>query len=650
MLSEKLDRQKIFLFWLLILFCNLFLSGCSGKSLEIQTKFSFNEDGSGSREMILQWNQKDYQEIFSQSIQDLNGLMDASCPTQMQWTYTDSGGSCQYVFRIEFTSKEEYQQKVESILNRDVQINLEQPLNAFTSGLKLQEDFSSIDLLEWLKQLLVEQNYGTQAEIDKLLVNGDYEVNYKNQQYTGKEDVINVDALIVTPVKQMDILTSFQSGAQYSRRILLQFDKTNVESHKDSIAEYLSQKLPKETQTWWEEHENAIFVIELNNVSWNAQNQLMKNFMGGGESYIFVSDSKTKGIFSFDVEWDEYLDVSALLIDDRESIPVGYYIQGEEGISLSAAMSNNGKYALKDSNLYGGYQQVFQKNLSKEEVICTASKVYIVSDIDIDIKFKKQRDVRQNIVFHFAHLPQEEEQDIIMEKLMNRADSQADVISEVDQDNHFSICIEQSGKMKDVAQVMQEIYGANNSISYEASEDLWQWKQSASFVHQIDFTDFIENDAALTKLNYQLSFAFGERIQEDSISSTVNLKDGSQEISGNTYIGSLSGLNFALTLRTNKINTFLVWFVGGGIALVIILVLVFILAGKMKKMLRKISGGVSDFNQAFLSEEEDDTEDAMDSYMMEDRFRKNISGRTHKSRQSKKKRSKWKRFLNKPLK
>jgi hypothetical protein len=607
MLSEKINREKRMLLYGIILLCCLCCGGCSKQStIEIQTVVSINEDGSGSREIILKWDEDAYQEYFSQSLQDLNGLMDASCPDSMKWTYEDNNGIAEYIFKIDFSSKSDYQEKVKSILNRDVQINLEQAGNAFTSGLKLQEDFTSVDLLNWLKLLLVERQYTTQSDIDRLLVNGSYEVDYQDQKYTGEDAMINVDQIVSSPVKQMDILTTFQNGNQYSRKILLEFDKTNVSSHKEAIASYLASKLPDGVETSWEEYENAVFVLELKNVSWNVQNEFMKNLMGGSDSYIFVSDTKTKGIFSFKNKWSEYLDVSALLIEGQESIPVGYYIQAEDGISLSAEMSNNGKYALKESNLYGGYQQVFQKDLQKEEVICIANRVYVVSDIEVEIDFKKKSDVSQKILFWLAYTPQEEEKNTIVEKIVNRADEQVEVSTQSDKENRFCICVQQSGKMREVSQVMKDLYGDNNNMNYEIEEMSWQWMRSASFVQRLDFSEFVENDEKLTTLTYHLSFPFGEDIQEESISSTVNLKNGTQEISGNDYTGSLSGLCLSVTLKTKQVNSFLAWLVGIIVIVVLIVVGVLVFAGRLKKIIRRVSGGVSDFNQSFLSEEEDE--------------------------------------------
>lgn len=149
----KTRRKKQALLSILLLLVLLFLSGCGAK---ISTKLILDHEFSGSRIITCVVSKSDVENNFKGGIDSIDAVISQHCPNNLTYKKTEDNSSYTYTFTLTFSSFEDYKSQVESLLGRSSEIAFRQPNSVFASGAALEEDFSSLDLLDWFKKVVEE--------------------------------------------------------------------------------------------------------------------------------------------------------------------------------------------------------------------------------------------------------------------------------------------------------------------------------------------------------------------------------------------------------------------------------------------------------------------------------------------------------------
>ena len=190
------------------------------------------------------------------------------------------------------------------------------------------------------------------------------------------------------------------------------------------------------------------------------------------------------------------------------------------------------------------------------------------------------------------------------------------------QDDKFKVSLSLDGKIETVNKNFKAIFSKEGSLEVKETGKLTQWKHECSYADKVDFSSFLKNEESKTTLNYTLKLNFKEEINKESISSTVNLKDGTQKIDGNKYICSVNGFYLNLTLSSQKYNTS--WSI---IARVIILLGLFVFAmmvvAKFFKKLMIYRQGFEEVEEE-IEEEEKQPNKEEESWKMDQKLEEEI--------------------------
>lgn len=578
-------RKKEFIFILFLIIC--FFGACSTKKIDLNTTLTFDENGSGERIMQFCISKAEYETYFGDDIHTLNEIAGLGCPKNMTMDFSEDDGTYQYSFKIVFSSLENYKEKVSEILGREVEINFEQSNAVFEVGINYNEDFTSEDLMQWLKTLLLDKGYFTQDNLKNVFTSGTSSLSYKEQTYECEGMQYTITSLIKTPLIGVDVLTTFRNSDRYDRKYVFKFSHSAVDQFGEEFKNYMTQTLGDQIEPVWEEQVEAVTcTIELKDASWMDQQTLLKKLFDSTNSRIYVEDAKIKkmGYFSFGNKWSETIDASNLVESSEDTIPLAYYVQAEEGVSLQASLPNEkGDYQLKDTDVYGGYQLAYEGDVNHWSIECTAKHTYVISDILVNTKVKNAEDVKRSIYFVFEDNPSEEEQKTLIERMEGLCEDLASV-SSLEDDNKFQITVELEGSMEQLNESFGTIFGQESNLQCEEKGKLREWKHQCTYVDRIDFSKFIKNDENKTTLQYSLKLNTGEEINTDSISSTVNLKKGEQSIDGNTYTCSVNGFYLNVTLSSQKWNQALFTLLKAILLLVLLIVAMIVITIFVKKV------------------------------------------------------------------
>ena len=561
---------------MLVLVCMMLgLSGCGQNTMDIRTELTLKEDGSGSRRMELTMNKQVFETVFEGSAKSLNEKIQENRPSGVEWTPSDDGE--QYIFTciLYFDSLEDYRKKAQKMTGRDVTIEMEQPESVFASGMRYEEDFSSVELLSWLEILLKEEGYLKEGQMTDLFKESSIKVLWKDTDYELESSPVKIDNLVKTPVERIDILTHYMQNKKCSRQVVFTFSKDSMEKNGDAIQSYLKKYTPKNAQlSWTEKNAESLCTVSGENLTSKELNSFMNKIFGESDSFVSAQTQQRAGTFDAASEWSELLDVTAFSYN-KEKVAVGYYIQWDDGMDLTVRRQNSDTaFKLEDSERYGGYQTVIEKEMLSESLVTGISTTYVVEEIEVDMEFQKENYLSRKITLIFQVEPDEEDQETIRKTIARSAEGIAQVtVDEQRSDERFAIVLLQNGSIDELNKGFLAVFNVQGQLSHEAKGDLLEFKHTGSFVDLMDFTNFIGNDPILTTLTYHLTLPAGEQILEDSVSSNVKLKQGTQEINGNQYSCTVEGAYLSITLSTevwNMDSVMLFLMILGGVALILL--------------------------------------------------------------------------------
>ncbi len=144
-----------------VLTMTLFLSACD-KEIDVSTALTIDEDFSGSRIMETGAINKSDLGGSSKSKEIMESIK-AGAPDGIEVSYKEEGDKYFITFYIRFTSIENYEKKVESIIGRNTDITYEYLDTAFGHIINLEEDFTTKDLLFWVQDVI--RKYDSKATL-----------------------------------------------------------------------------------------------------------------------------------------------------------------------------------------------------------------------------------------------------------------------------------------------------------------------------------------------------------------------------------------------------------------------------------------------------------------------------------------------------
>ncbi len=160
----------------------LFLSACDTE-IDVATELSVDGDFSGQRIMKTEGIKKSDLGGNNMAESILNDIK-TSAPAPMKVEYTEADGKYFIDFSIPFTSIEDYENKIESVIGNDIDITYSTADTAFSSSVNFQENFTTKDLLNWVQDVI--KKYDKNATLSIKYTSTDFVLS--NQKYGSSTD------------------------------------------------------------------------------------------------------------------------------------------------------------------------------------------------------------------------------------------------------------------------------------------------------------------------------------------------------------------------------------------------------------------------------------------------------------------------------
>ncbi|HIU49523.1 MAG TPA: hypothetical protein IAD22_00705 [Candidatus Limousia pullorum] len=326
---------------LVILLSTVFLfSGCNWGGLQVTSKLTIDENFSGSRTVTFAVPESVYSENLDSNIKEAAPVTEDGTVT-LGYSDLEEGGT-EYTLSIYFSSQSDYVSRMESLLGRDVSVNLAQPDNIMAKGVRYTENFNTTELLAWLEPVLEEDDKafgmsleckGAVAEIEGL----EYET----------KPTIDVNTIEGKPLQSIKVYTKNNKDGTYDRTFTILMDSNLYKTVGNQINFYFEAATDTEiadSLRWTEVDKSQQCQVVYTGLDMQQLISVTNRMFSVNDITISYGDTDNSSTpFIEGLAFDEKINLNAYVGDKNGNVPISYeYVLPEETTHGTATVLNTG--------------------------------------------------------------------------------------------------------------------------------------------------------------------------------------------------------------------------------------------------------------------------------------------------------------------
>lgn len=613
--------------YLICILAFLLLTACGGV---VKTDMNFDDSFAGSRVMTYTISNSDYTSYVQKDFATVAATLKALCPEDIEITsVTQDDSNIVAVFTINFSSKDDYEKKVGNILKAvgsdiEPKVTLLRSNTAFAKGVAFQENFGSDDLLKWMHDGIMNNNYITSSYEIYIFSSSQVNLTIAGEEFEkdANMSIIDVNTTKYLPINGVEFNTVINKDGSIDRSIAIDIPNTSYDQAKDDIDKFMAERSGEVgTGTWSEANSSHIFTVEGKNLSLDDCKKMTEKFTGKSLDNITVfPDSETKDIetegeskeseseesieesteaasdtsdavdkrhlFSKNYALNEYINLEDYISNYNNAVSFDYYVNPEnnyegtitDGTGYSSTVSRSAISSDANTLLYSGYSSTFDIKLDVN-ILPNVSKYKHIVEITPTGKIKRDITVVFSESFNDDDAKSLEEK---LKSILSQSKIKLDKVSLNGKD--LEVKISSSGTIEEDAKMWEEITGYSGSISSLDidKKGLFVTKQRISFMD--DFNPEIFTSGNVDSYEYIVKNA-GKPVDKD-LYLVGSFENAEAKFKGNDFI--VKGENvmmsnysspFFVSVRTN----FTIYIIFAAVVFVFILIIAILLLILFKK-------------------------------------------------------------------
>ena len=614
--------------YLICILAFLLLTACGGV---VKTDMNFDDSFAGSRVMTYTISNSDYTSYVQKDFATVAATLKALCPEDIEITsVTQDDSNIVAVFTINFSSKDDYEKKVGNILKAvgsdiEPKVTLLRSNTAFAKGVAFQENFGTEDLLKWMRDGMMNNEYITSSYEIYIFSTSQVSLSISGEEYEkdANMSIIDVNTTKYLPINGIEFNTVINKDGSIDRSIAIDIPNTSYDQAKDDIDKFMAERSGEVgTGTWSEANNSHIFTVEGKALSADDCKKMTEKFTGKSldsttgsvakdtqvseetqveseskesteESTEATSDTSDavdkRHLFSKNYTLNEYINLEDYISNYNNAVSFDYYVNPEnnyegtitDGTGYSSTVSRSAISGDANTLLYSGYSSTFDIKLDVN-ILPNVSKYRHIVEITPTGKIKRDITVVFSESFNDDDAKSLEEK---LKSILSQSKIKLDKVSLNGKD--LEVKISSSGTIEEDAKMWEETTGYTGSISSldVDKKGLFVTKQRISFMD--DFNPEIFTSGNVDSYEYIVKNA-GKPVDKD-LYLAGSFENAEAKFKGNNFI--VKGENvmmsnysspFFVSVRTN----FTIYIIFAAVAFVFILIiaiLLLILFNKSKK-------------------------------------------------------------------
>lgn len=555
--------------------------GCEVESATVDTELSIAENMTGVRRITVKIPQRTFDKYVSATWTEVTTVIMNNCPRSLSCTAGESNAECTLNFELVFDSIDDYKTKAESILGKQVDITVDTPVNVFSNGIVIKEDFSSVELLGWVAAKLHEAGYITEDNAGKLMVSGVNSAEYDGTVYEELEEYISVSSLRELAINNITINTFVTVNRTFDREIIIELPKESMDENGEAIKAYFEGNLLDGIEgTWKEKNKTCTFTASVKDKSIDLIQSFTAKLLDDESCVVYYKDSSEDGdILDIVMNFNEELDFSAFSAEGNGKAPVKYNFNIEDLDEVSVEVKINNKSADKFFiETSDAYTTLVEDSVDTMKLQISMDRHYDVSHVLATTNVAEDDVVTRSYIFVLSEMPTQFEREMIDAKLRAATEQYAMMETDIIEEGFcFKVLLE--GTKTGVSSSYKGAFGNEGEFTYNAGEN----KESLIVKESIDFSDYL-SIAEDTLLTYTLKVA-GAKFNEDTFRlSGTTVRD--INISGDTVKCNVYGTAFDMMINGGQGNNTMMWIIISAAAAALIVITGVVVAVKRKRVKR----------------------------------------------------------------
>ena len=611
--------------YLICILAFLLLTACGGV---VKTDMNFDDSFAGSRVMTYTISNSDYTSYVQKDFATVAETLKALCPEDIEITsVTQDDSNIVAVFTINFSSKDDYEKKVGNILKAvgsdiEPKVTLLRSNTAFAKGVAFQENFGTEDLLKWMRDGIVNNDYITSSYEVYIFSTSQVSLNIAGEEYEkdANMSIIDVNTTKYLPINGVEFNTVINKDGSIDRSIAIDIPNTSYDQAKDDIDKFMAERSGEVgTGTWSEANNSHIFTVEGKALSADDCKKMTEKFTGKSLDAKKGSDAKDnqvseetqveseseksteesteaapdssddvdkRHLFSKNYTLNEYINLEDYISNYNNAVSFDYYVNPEnnyegtitDGTGYSSTVSRSAMSGDSKTLLYSGYSSTFDIKLDVN-ILPNVSKYKHIVEITPTGKIKRDITVVFSESFNDDDAKSLEEK---LKSILSQSKIKLDKVSLNGKD--LEVKISSSGTIEEDVKMWEETTGYSGSISSLDidKKGLFVTKQRISFMD--DFNPEIFTSGNVDSYEYIVKNA-GKPVDKD-LYLAGSFENAEAKFKGNDFI--VKGENvmmsnysspFFVSVRTN----FTIYIIFAAVVFVFILIIAILLLILFKK-------------------------------------------------------------------
>ncbi len=605
--------------YLICLLALILLSACGGV---VKTDMSFDDSFSGSRVMTYTISNADYTSYVQKDLATVESVLKELCPPDIEITSVNQDESnIVATFTINFTSKDEYEEKIGNILKTVGSDIVPKAIflrsnTAFAKGVVYQENFGSDDLLKWMSDGIVKNNYIT-SSYETYIFSSDYiSLHISGNEYAKdvKMSIIDVNSAKYLPINSVDFNTVVNKDSTVDRTIEVNIPNSTYKEAKDDIDRFMLKRVGNIGSGKWVEKDGShIFTIDGKALSLEDCKQMTETFTGKKENSGFPVEDESTDASESGSQGDKAKDDIDDTIDRKHLFSKNIFIN--ENINLEDYISNSDNtvrfnYYVNPQNNYGGDvidASGTEKNISmasfdsdKNELLFSGNSSIFDISMDVNIvpsvsKYKHivtvspTGKIKRNITVVFKDSFTDEDKKTLEDNLKKAfADTGIKVGKLALKGKNLEVKITSVGTLDEDVKTWEKAtdYDRNSSALDIDKKGYLEDKQKISFTD--DFTPEIFTIGTIGSYEYRVKgigkpLARGDYFVGGFDDATAKFKGNDFVVKGDNVVATHISFPEFTSIRTNYFR----YFIFAAVALILILILLIVVIALIKKSKKK---------------------------------------------------------------
>lgn len=489
------------------------------EKVQLETALVVDNSFSGSRTVLCKF-PKSVISVGSETETNLDKVIQKYCPDSMNYTKNITDNQIVYSFQLKFNSATDYTEKVTDIIGSQATVNFSNPDTVLTSGWKIEENFQSSQLLDWIFEGAKDEDF-TGLEFTSQEVKTTAALN---DEIKTSQPIISVNNLNGYPIQKIRIETLNKKNSVYDRTFIFTISQTTFDELGSKLTDYFKNATDNSASSakWLLENNSYLYTVKFIDVSLKQLEGYTNNLLSSVYNDISYEDTAIGSTpLAEQNRFYETLDFSNYVGNNNDNVPIEYTYSVEGTTELSECMLyENGEWIpatdLLDSNQYGKNVAI-KSTSSLINLEISDGKQYEASAIDFTVTPLENDKITKTITFKYDIATGGNEASEYTKSYFDSL-GRGVVLSVEDGENTCSITF--SGSISELNSTIPTILGAGNTISYSQYRPSMTLRTVNQFTDHINLSELLVGKNSDTPVNYYIVTQNGDIVKTLNSKST----------------------------------------------------------------------------------------------------------------------------------